>query len=229
MAKTDSFKPLVLVILGPPGSGKGTQSRVIVDEYNVNYIATGNLIRELRVLETPLGKKVKENYDKGIPQPDEIVIEAVKDKLATLDLSKGILFDTFPLSVGQADALERMTKDANLTSPWVLYLDITPRTVLKRVSGRLICSGCAMVYLPDDSNAYVNQRCSKCSGKLVQRADDKPEVVLRRIKEYDGRMKDLREYYKERGRLVMIDGEPPVAEVSKVIREKISEIQKKVL
>lgn len=226
--KKDNAKPLVLVILGPPGSGKGTQSKVIVEKYNLNYIATGNLIRELRVLDTPLGKRVKENYDKGIPQPDDIVIEAVKHKLATFDLSKGVLFDTFPLSVGQADALENITKELNLHAPTVIYLEITPRTVMKRVSGRLICSGCGQIYLPDDSTAYLNHRCSKCNGQLIQRADDKPDVVLRRIKEYDGRMKDLKDYYRAKNRLIMIDGEPLIPEVSQTIFNKISEIQQSI-
>lgn len=226
--KKDNLKPLVLVILGPPGSGKGTQSKVIVDKYNLNYVATGNLIRELRVLDTPLGRKVKINYDKGIPQPDDIVIEAVKHKLSTFDLSKGVLFDTFPLSIGQADALENITKELELHAPTVIYLEIKPATVMKRVSGRLICSGCGLIYLPDDSNAYVNQRCAKCGEKLTQRADDKPDVVLRRIKEYDGRMKDLKEYYRAKNRLIMIDGEPPIAEVSQTIFNKISEIQRSI-
>ncbi len=223
--KKDNAKPLVLVILGPPGSGKGTQSKVLVEKYNLNYVATGNLVRELRVLDTPLGKKVKINYDKGIPQPDDIVIEAVKHKLATFDLSKGVLFDTFPLSAGQADALESITKDLKLHAPSVVYLEIKPSTVMKRVSGRLICSGCGLIYFPDDSNAYMNQRCAKCGEKLTQRADDKPEVVLRRIKEYDGRMKDLKDYYRAKNRLIMIDGEPSISEVSQTIFNKISEIQ----
>lgn len=225
--KKDNVKPLVLVILGSPGSGKGTQSKAIVEKYKLNYVATGNLIRELRVLDTPLGKRVRENYDKGIPQPDDIAIEAVKHKLPMFDLNKGVLFDTFPLSAGQADALENIIKRLNLPPPKVLYLEISPGTVMKRVSGRLICSGCGLIYLPDDSNAYVNQRCAKCNAKLIQRADDKPEVVLRRIKEYEIRMKDLKDYYRKKNRLIIIDGEPSILEVSKNIFKKISEIEQK--
>lgn len=219
--------PLILNIIGPPGSGKGTQSHAIVDRYGVNRISPGDLIRELRSQNTPLGQKVKVNYDKGIPQPDDIVIEAIKNKIASMDIKKGILFDPL-LSIGQTEAVEKIMKDLGMPDLWAIYLKITPETVVKRVSSRLICSKCATVYLPADGSAYINRICSKCEGKLIQRPDDKPDIVMRRIKEYESRMKDLKNYYKEKGRLIVINGEPSIEEISRDIFKKIDEFRKKI-
>ncbi len=196
-----------------------------MDKYGVNRISPGDLIRELRVQDTPLGQRVKVNYDKGIPQPDDIVIEAIKSKLPSMDIRKGILFDPL-LSVGQTEAVEKMMKDLGMPDLWAIYLQISPETVIKRVSSRLICSGCATIYLPDNSSAYINRICSKCGGKLIQRPDDKPDVIVRRIKEYESRMKDLVDYYRKKGRLIMINGEPTIDEISKDIFNHIDEYLK---
>lgn len=216
---------LILNIIGPPGSGKGTQSNAIVEKYGVNRISPGDLIRELRAQDTPLGERVKVNYDKGVPQPDDIVIEALKNKLLAMDIKKGILFDPL-LSIGQTEAMEKMMKDLGMPDLWAIYLRVSPETVVKRVSSRLICSGCAAIYLPADGSAYEKRICSKCGGKLIQRPDDTPEVVVRRIKEYESRMKDLIGYYSNKGRLIMIDGEPSIAEISAEIFRKIEEVVK---
>ncbi len=218
--------PLILNIIGPPGSGKGTQSNAIVDKYGVNRISPGDLIRELRLQDTPLGQRVKVNYDKGIPQPDDIVIDAIKNKLPSMNIKKGILFDPI-LSVGQTEAVEKILKDLRMPDLWAIYLKISPETAVKRVSSRLICSKCATIYLPADGTAYANRICGKCGGKLIQRPDDKPEIVVRRIKEYESRMMELENYYKEKGRLIEINGEPPIEEISKDIFKHLDELQKK--
>lgn len=217
---------LILNIIGPPGSGKGTQSNAIVEKYGVSRISPGDLIRELRSQNTPLGQRVKVNYDKGIPQPDDIVIEALKNKLSVMDIKKGILFDPL-LSVGQTEAIEKILKEKGMPDLWAIYLEISPETVIKRVGSRLICSGCAAIYLPADGSAYENRICSKCGGKLIQRPDDNPEVVRKRIEEYKSRMADLKNYYKGKGRLIEINGEPSIAEISAEIFRKIEENIKK--
>ncbi len=216
---------LILNIIGPPGSGKGTQSKAIMEKYGVNRISPGDLIRELRVKDSPLGQRVKINYDKGVPQPDDIVIEAIKNKLPLMDIKKGILFDPL-LSVGQTEAVEKMMNDLGMPDLWAIYLSVSPETVAKRVSSRLICSECATIYLPADGSAYENRVCSKCGGKLIQRPDDTPEIVVRRIKEYESRMRDLKNYYEKKGRLIVIDGEPSIEEISKDIFKKIEELVK---
>lgn len=216
------FKPLILNIIGAPGSGKGTQSNAIIKKYGISRISPGDLIRELRLQDTPLGKRVKVNYDKGIPQPDDIVIGAIKKKLSSVDIKKGVLFDPL-LSVGQTEAVEKMMKDLGMPDLWAIYLRVSPETVVKRVSIRLICSKCAAIYLPADGVAYTNRLCAKCGGKLIQRPDDKPEIIMRRIKEYESRMENLKNYYKEKGRLIEINGEPPIEEISQDIFKKIEE------
>jgi adenylate kinase len=220
-------QPLILNIIGAPGSGKGTQSKAIVDKYGVNRISPGDLIRELRVQDSRLGQRVKVNYDKGIPQPDDIVIDAIKNKLPSMDIKKGILFDPL-LSVGQTEAVEKMMKDLGMPELWAIYLKVSPETVAKRVSSRLICSNpkCATIYLPADGSAYTDRVCSKCGGKLIQRPDDTPEIVVRRIKEYESRMQDLENYYKEKGRLIAINGEPAIEEISQDIFKHTDELRK---
>jgi len=215
--------PLVLTIIGPPGSGKGTQGSLIAQKYDLNYIVAGSLVRGLAKLDTALGAKVRVNMRKGIPQPDEIIIDAFKAEMRKMDRQKGFLFDTFPLSVGQAEALENILKEYNLPDNIVIYLDISADTVIKRIKTRLICSKCGAVFLPADA-AFRAKKCDKCGGDLMERADDKPEVVRRRIGEYKSRMADLRGFYQKKGRLIVIDGEPTIEEISQEIFKKIEEL-----
>lgn len=222
-------RKFILIILGPPGAGKGTQSNFIVKKYGLDLVVTGDLVRELRQQDTPLGRKVKENYDAGIPQPDEIIIDAIREKILALRSQAGILFDTFPLSVVQAEALEKIAKEFQWAAPYMFYIEISAETVVKRLSGRLICSNqsCKEIHMPSDGQSYENRKCKKCGSQLTQRPDDKPEAVMRRIEEYKERMKSLKEFYQEKGRLIIINGEPSVPEVTKEIFEKIEELLSK--
>ena len=140
--------PLIITIIGPPGSGKGTQGDLIARKYKLNYIVAGNIIRRLRTLDTPLGKRVKENYDKGVPQPDEIIIEAFREEFSKMDVQKGFLLDSFPLSIGQPHELEKILAEYKLPSNIVIYLDVSADSVIKIIGNRLICSKCGSVYLP---------------------------------------------------------------------------------
>lgn len=221
------MSPFAITIIGPPGSGKGTQGKAIAQKYNLNHVGVGNLVRQLIVLDTPLGKKAKNNYDKGVPQSDEIIIQAVKEKIEKMPANqreKGFLFDTL-LSFFQAKAFDEVLKNYNLPESLAIYLDISADTVVKRIKTRLICSKCSTVFLPENS-AYKTGKCDKCGGDLIVRSDDKPEVVRRRIEEYKSRMLDLKKYYQQKGRLIVIDGEPSIEKISKDIFKKINEFRK---
>lgn len=214
--------PLVITIIGPPGSGKGTQGALIAEKYNLNHIVAGNIVRRLRTLDTELGRKVKYFNDKGVPQPDENIIDGFKEEFAKKDMQKGFLLDSFPLSMGQAIALKEILAEFKLSENIVIYLDINADTVIRRIGTRLICSKCGAVFLPANP-AFQAKKCDKCAGDLVVRADDKPEAVRQRIEEYKSRMEDLKDYYQEKGRLIVIDGEPSIEEISKDIFRKIEE------
>ncbi len=220
------FSPIIITIIGPPGSGKGTQGALIAEKYNLNYIVAGNLVRNLYKMKTPLGDRVRVNYNKGVPQLDEIIIKAFKEEMEKKDMKKGFLFDTFPLSMGQAIALKEILVEFKLPENLVIYLDINADTVIKRIGTRLICSKCGAVFLPANP-AFQAKKCDKCGGDLVVRADDKSEVVRQRIEEYKSRMKDLKKYYQEKGRLIIIDGEPSIEEISQDIFKHLDELQKK--
>lgn len=217
--------PLIITLIGPPGSGKGTQGRVIAQKYNLNYVVAGNIVRRLATLKTPLGEQVRINLTKGIPQPDKIVIWAVKEEMSKMDINKGFLLDSFPLSLVQAEALNEILKNYNLPDNVVIYLDIRADTGANRISQRLICSKCSAVFFPADPG-YKTKKCSKCGGDLITRSDDKPEVVRTRITEYKSRMLDLKNYYAQRKRLIIINGEPAVSEISKNIFSHINEYLK---
>lgn len=219
--------PIIITIIGPPGSGKGTQGKAIAQKYSLNHISVGDLVRQLIALDTPLGKKAKENYDKGIPQPDEIIIQAVKEKIEKMlenRKKKGFFFDTF-LSLNQAKTFDEIFKNYNLPESITIYLDINADTVIKRINQRLICLKCGAVFLPADQ-AFKIKKCDKCGGNLIVRTDDKPEVVRRRIEEYKSRMIDMKNYYSERNRLVIINGEGTIPEVSANIFKHIDEYLK---
>jgi adenylate kinase len=217
--------PMIITVIGPPGSGKGTQGALIAQKYDLNYIVAGNLVRALYKMQTPLGEKVRVNYNKGIPQPDEIITEAFKEEMSKMDMKKGFLLDSYPLSMGQAKALNEILVSYNLPENFVVYLDVSADSVVGRIKTRLICSKCSAVFLPADA-AFSAKKCDKCGGDLMERADDKPEVVRRRIEEYKSRMADLKEYYQKKNRLIIINGEPSIEEIHRDVVRKIEEFVK---
>jgi adenylate kinase len=209
-------KRLTLVILGMPGSGKGTQAEKLVAKFHFNYIATGSLVRK----KAKIDETIRQRMISGQPQPDSVVISAVRQALSEIDLDKGILFDAFPLSLDQAQALEQMTANFKLTQPIVLYIKILPETVIKRLSLRFVCPKCKDIFKPG-SNGYDSKKCPLCLEKLIQRDDDKPEAVQRRISENQERMDVLEKYFTDNGQIIIINGEPPVEEVTKEIFAKL--------
>lgn len=208
----------VIIMLGAPGSGKGTQAEKLQEAYHLPHISTGDLFRENMRQGTKIGKKAQEYINAGKLVPDDIVLDMLFERISKEDASKGYILDGFPRTIPQAKALDvRLGKGNKLI---VIDLIISDDTALKRISGRRTCTKCAKVY-----NIYYNpppkENTCECGGELVQRPDDKPEVVKERLKTYHTQTEPLEKYYKEKNVLFSIDGEKDLQTVLKEIKEKI--------
>lgn len=214
-----------VIILGPPGSGKGTQGSRLRDLLSVPYIATGDIVREFASRAgsgDPLADEIKDRMVRGVPQPDEIINKAMGEKLSALDLSKGIVFDAFPLSVGQAEGLKDIVARFELVSPKLLFIAVSLEEVLKRLGNRAFCRGCNATYILE--HVSLEEQCKECGGELYVRDDDKPEVVTARYEEYAKRMDALREYFTahtDEGAWIEVNGEQSIDEVHREVLNKL--------
>jgi len=205
---------LRLVFLGPPGVGKGTYASAISKKYGIPHISTGDIFREEIKKGSELGKKVKSYVDAGKLVPDDIVIEVVKRRLSMDDCKKGFILDGFPRTLAQAEALDKITKidlALNFVAP--------DEVIIERISGRRVCLKCGAIYHVVYMPPKVRGVCDKCGGSLIQREDDKPEVVKERLAIYRERFSPIIDYYKKKGILVEVyAGEPAEKVIPKIIK-----------
>lgn len=202
-----------LILLGPPGAGKGTQASGIVKKYNVPHISTGDIFRKNIKENTDLGKKAKEYMDKGLLVPDELVVEIVKDRLTEEDCMEGFLLDGFPRTVGQADALEKELTNLKYTLDKVINIDVSKEELIERAVGRRVCKECGETYHIKFNSPKVEGICDKCGSKLHQRKDDTVETVTKRIEVYTEQTQPLIDYYTKKGILININGEQGIDKV----------------
>ncbi len=205
-----------VIILGPPGAGKGTCASRVSDIAGIPHISTGDLLREAVRERAPLGIRAKGHMDAGELVPDELVVGMLRERLARPDCQKGFILDGFPRTLAQAKALGGIAA-VDLAINMVVPADI----IVKRLSTRLVCSKCGAVYNTRTLPPKKAGICDKCGGKLYQREDDRPEAVRRRLEEYKKKTKPLIGYYREKRILVNIKtksiGEPPEANVRRVL------------
>ena len=195
-----------IILLGAPGSGKGTMAQKLTSELKIPQISTGDIFRKNLKEETPLGLQIKDILSSGGLVPDEITIEIVKNRLSEKDCAKGYILDGFPRSIAQAQAL-----DTFQNIDVAINLDVDRQTVVSRLSGRRFCPDCnGTFHVSTLTNAT---KCPVCGGKLIIRPDDSEETVLERLKVYESTTFPLIEYYKERGKLVTVDGNGTIDEV----------------
>lgn len=211
-----------LILLGPPGAGKGTQASSIVAEYGITHISTGNIFRHNIKNETELGKKVKSYLDKGQLVPDELTIDLVWDRLSKDDCKKGFLLDGFPRTINQAEALQKGLEERGLKLDKVINIDVDKNILVKRLSGRRVCKNCGETYHIDNKPTLKDGVCDKCSGEVIQRADDNEKTVLDRIEVYEKQTFPLIDFYKNLGLILTVDGTLSIEDVFSQIKESLS-------
>jgi adenylate kinase len=203
-----------LVLVGPPGAGKGTQAEFIASTLSVPKISTGDIFRANVSQGTPLGQEAKRYMDSGGLVPDEVTINMVRDRLAEPDAADGFLLDGFPRTVPQAVALDKMLADAGTALDLVLELIVEADEVIRRLSGRRNCHGCNKVWHVEFDPPTREGVCDRCGGQLYQRDDDKPETVAERLRVYERDTSPLIDYYGAQNKLVGIDATGPVEDVT---------------
>ncbi len=189
-----------IILLGAPGSGKGTLAKKISSDFNIPQISTGDLFRAIVKEDSPLGQKVKSLIDNGILVPDEVTIEIVKKRLSEQDCQNGYILDGFPRTVEQAKALEKLT---HIDS--IILVDLPFDVIIERLSSRRTCSGCGEIY---SAQNYTSSTCEKCGASLIQRDDDKPEIIKHRLEVYETNTAPLINFYSDRLFKVSSQGTP---------------------
>lgn len=211
-----------LILLGPPGAGKGTQASKIVDKYNLVHISTGDIFRKNLSENTPLGQKAKEYMDKGLLVPDDVTVEMVEDRLSWDDIEGSYMLDGFPRTISQAESLDKILEKNGEKLDLALCIEADYSLLTKRITGRRMCK-CGATYhveFQPPKNAGI---CDKCGGELYQRDDDKEDTVVKRLKEYEEKTQPLVDYYKKQNILKTVNGSRTVEEVFEDISKILDE------
>lgn len=206
--------PKVVILLGPPGSGKGTQAVQISQALKIPHISTGDLLRENTSRGTDLGKEAKGYMEAGKLVPDALVVQMLQERIARPDASQGYLLDGFPRTLAQAETLDKLLSERSQVT--VLNLAVPDEVIIKRASGRLLCKQ-GHIHNIYSAPPAVPGKCDVCEGELQQRSDDRAEVVTERLKVYHAQTAPLEQYYSAKGLLTTVDGNQPPEEVFKLL------------
>jgi adenylate kinase len=211
-----------VILLGPPGAGKGTQAKMMIDRYQIPQISTGDILRANLKEKTPLGLKAKTYMDKGQLVPDEVVIDIIQERLKEKDCQKGYMLDGFPRTVAQARALDKVLGDMNSKIDHVVSIEVDKGELVKRLTGRRTCRQCGRGYHVIFDPPVNKGVCDKCQGELYQRDDDNEDTVRNRLEVYDAQTFPLIEYYKEKNLLRPIDGQGGIQQIFERILKALS-------
>ena len=206
------MKPVKIVLLGPPGAGKGTQAKSISNKYSIPHISTGDIFRKNISENTPLGVEAKSYMDKGQLVPDEVTINMVKDRLQQADCVNGYLLDGFPRTVAQADALNSFLVERGEQLDTALLIKVPNEFILERMTGRRVCPSCGASYHVK-FNPPIEGKCSLCGSEVIQRKDDTVETVKERLDVYEKETQPLIDFYANKQLLSEVDGTQAINEV----------------
>jgi adenylate kinase len=197
-----------IILIGPPGAGKGTQAAAVKSSFPVDHISTGDILRENVRAGSPLGIEAKKFMQAGALVPDELIIEMMRERLAK-GAAVGFMLDGFPRTVAQAEALDELLKEMSVPLDAAILLEVSDETVVKRLFGRRVCSSCGAIFHVTGNPTSTEGVCDLCSGPVVQRDDDGEEVIRRRLSVYHRDTAPLAEYYEKSGLLHRVDASGP--------------------
>jgi adenylate kinase len=206
-----------LILVGPPGAGKGTQAVALAAHYKIPHISTGDIFRANLKNGTELGKQAQSFMDRGELVPDSVTNEMVKDRLGNTDVANGFLLDGFPRNTNQAEVLDVILKDKKMPLDAALELSIDNSEIIRRLSGRRTCRNCSATFHKDFEKPKVDGVCDKCNGELYQREDDKEEVITRRLEIYAQQTEPIISYYRKAGILKKMSAIGDVAEITQKV------------
>ncbi len=210
-----------LVLLGPPGAGKGTQAKVLAENLGLLHIASGDLFRYHQQKGTPLGLKTMEYMSQGLLVPDEITIAIVLEHVLSPAALRGALLDGFPRNLAQAQALDDALEDRGMAIDRVILVSVPEQELIRRLSGRLVCRQCQTPYHPKTAPPEVEGRCDRCQGQLYQRQDDTADAIMVRIQVYRDETAPLIDHYEGTGKLSEVDGVGTVEEIGQRLLQSL--------
>ncbi len=207
-----------LILLGPPGAGKGTQAEVLTKQFGIETISTGVMLRAAMREGTQLGKLAKQYIDEGKLVPDEVVVGIVKDRLSKDDCKNGFILDGFPRTIAQAEALE----EAGIEIDKVLSLEVDDEVIVERLTGRRECKNCGTPYHIKNKPIPADGKCTVCgSDEIVQRADDNEETIRNRIEVYHEQTEPIKEYYASKGKVISVDSSKTVEDTNAAVNKAL--------
>jgi adenylate kinase len=210
-----------IILLGPPGVGKGTEAGLLSQRFNLDHISTGDMLREEVKGNTELGKKAKLFMNKGMLVPDDIIMAMIKNHLEQTSKECGFVLDGIPRTLNQANSLEDILRELDLSLDFIIALEASEETIIKRLSGRRVCRNCNALYHVVNMKPKKEGVCDRCGGPLYQRQDDTEETIKKRLKVYDEETKELKEFYRNKGVLLAIDAEGNAEETYNKITKAI--------
>ncbi len=208
---------MYIVMLGAPGAGKGTQADILCQDMNLPHIASGDLFRQALEKRTDVGLSAKDYMDRGELVPDEITIKMILERMDRPDCASGCLFDGFPRTLQQAEALDKALKEHGKSIDRAIYIEVPNRELVKRLSGRWLCRVCQTPYHMTNSPPKSPGKCDRCGGELYQRPDDREETVKERLSVFFAQTVPILDYYEKQGKLIRVNGNLGMQEVARRI------------